>query len=219
MAARMRRAEVLGLRGEDSEAAFAQLEQHVAESTETQAIASVDEAHAGVALARGDTRRALELARRSYERMIGPDSFSLQVAARAAAWLGDAGAVSDVLKILDGEPGRVPAVVRREGQAALAALDGRRSEALVGFHDAIRRWRELGLEFEAAVCALNLVTLLGPSEPEVQTAADDAAALFERVGAKPMQKLLDAALRAPRTPVAQPATERARAPTARARSE
>ena len=54
------------------------------------------------------------------------------------------------LKVLDGEPGRVPAVVRREGQAALAALDGRRSEAMAGFHDAIRRWRELGLEVEAA---------------------------------------------------------------------
>ena len=218
-AARLRRAQVVGLRGEDSQAEFAQLEEAVAQSTEGQAIASVDEAQAGVALARGETRRALELARRSYERMTGPDSFSVQIASRAAAWLGDAGAVSHALKILEGEPGRVPAVVRREGQAALAALDGRRADALAGFHDAIRRWRELGLEFEAAMCTLNLVTMLGPSEPEVQAAADDAAALFKRVGAKPFQKLLDAALRAPRTPVEQPATEHAGASTARATSD
>ena len=69
------------------------------------------------------------------------------------------------------------------------------------------------------MCALNMVTLLGPSEPEVRAAADDAAALFERVGAKPMLELLDAALRAPRKPEAQPAAERAGAPTARAASE
>jgi hypothetical protein len=92
-------------------------------------------------------------------------------------------------------PGRAAAAIRREGQAALAALQGRRGEALAAFVDAIRRWRELALEFEAAVCGLSLVTMLGPSDPEVRAIAADAGAVFERLGAQPFVTLLEAAMR------------------------
>ena len=46
MAASMRLAEVAGLRGEDGEGELAQLERLVAELTEVQTNAAVDEAHA-----------------------------------------------------------------------------------------------------------------------------------------------------------------------------
>ncbi|MGH2416853.1 MAG: adenylate/guanylate cyclase domain-containing protein [Candidatus Limnocylindria bacterium] len=190
LSARMRHAQIVGLQGGDTDDEFEHIAQAVADWTEEQVFASLDEARANVELARGETRRALDLARRAYERIAAPDSYAFQVALRAAAWLGDSGAMTDALRRVEGEPGRVPAALRREGQAALAALDGRRSEALTSFLDAIRRWRELGLEVEAAWCALNLVTLLGPSEPLARAAADDAAATFERLGAEPLQRLL-----------------------------
>jgi hypothetical protein len=124
---------------------------------------------------------------------MAPDATATQTATRAAAWLRDPVAVTHALRAFDGQPGRLPAAIRREAGAALAAIDGRRAEALVGFTDAIRQWRELGLHVEAAVCALNLVTMLGASEPETRAAADEAGAVFARLGARPFQKLLAAA--------------------------
>jgi len=97
--------------------------------------------------------------------------------------------------VLAQQPGRLPAATRREAEAALAALEGRRAEALAGFAEALHRWRELGLDFEAGLCALNWITMLGPSEPDARAAGEDAGALFERLGAQPLQALLADAMR------------------------
>jgi hypothetical protein len=102
----------------------------------------------------------------------------------------------------------------------LAALDGRRADALAGFTDAVRRWRDLGFEFEAAVCALNFVTTIGGSEPEVRAAAEDARAVFERLGAQPFMKRLDAAVRSSQpVPASRPGSAPVEEPSVRASSE
>jgi hypothetical protein len=46
------------------------------------------------------------------------------------------------------------------------------------------------VQFEAAMCGLDLVMLLGSSSPEAEEIADQAAATFTRVGAKPLVELL-----------------------------
>ena len=218
LTARMRAAQIRGLRGTDVGAELQALADLVADSGEVQAPASVDEVRAEVAFALGDFARALELAQKSYRTNLAPDSTALQIAGRAAGFLRNADAVGEVLDILRTQPGRVPGVARREAESALAALDGRRAEALAGFVDAIRRWRELGLELDAALCALNLVAGLGPSSPEARAAADDAAALFERLGAHPLLARLAEAMSTPASPppsrVAR--TEDARQPATRA---
>ncbi len=189
-AARMRLAEIRGLRGSDVADELQAIADRAAQMTEIQAPASVAEVRALVALAQGDYRGALDLARRAYEITVAPDATSIQTAMRAAAWLGDPQAVRHAIGAMEGQAGRVPAAIRREAEAALAGVEGRRGEALAVFTDAIRRWRELSLEFEAAVCALSLVTVLGLAEPEARAAADDAGAVFERLGAQPFLKLL-----------------------------
>jgi class 3 adenylate cyclase/tetratricopeptide (TPR) repeat protein len=189
-ASRMRLAEVRGLRGLDVSDEFQWLADRVANMTEIQAQASVDEVRALVALGLGDHPAALDFARRAYQQNIAPDSTALQTAARAAAWIGDRPALTDALALLGNQAGRVPAAIRREAEAALAALDRRRPEALAGFSDATRRWRELGLDFEAAVCGLDLVIMLGPSEPEARAAAEEVGPVFERLEAQPFLKLL-----------------------------
>jgi tetratricopeptide (TPR) repeat protein len=189
-AAKMRLAEIQGLRGIDSSEDLRHLAERVEAMTEMQAVATVAEVRGLVALAQGDFQAALDLARQSYEVNIAPDATAPQTAMRAAGALRDAASLTHALGMVANAPGRVPAAVRREGDAALAALEGRRGESLAGYLDAIRRWRELGLEFEAAMCALGLVTTLGATDPEARAAALDAAAMFERVGAAPLQKLL-----------------------------
>jgi tetratricopeptide (TPR) repeat protein len=212
--ARFRLAELRGLMGHDVEAEFAVVAKSVEESTEVQAQATVNEGMAVVALAAGDLARALDLARRSYERLVSPDSPALQIAGRAAAWLGDEATLVDVNARLARQPGRLPAATRRETEAALAALQGRRAEAAAGFADALARWRELGYDVEQALCALDWVTMLGPSDPDGRAAAEDARVLFDRLGAVPLQALLAAAMDSgaaapahrPGAPAATPAT-------------
>ena len=185
LAAAMRRAELLGLRGHDTEADFERLAATVADWTEQQAKSSVDEARAIVALAKGDPRKALDHARRAYAINIAPDATSAETAIRAAAALRDADAVTDALRAFD-HPGRVTAAIRREGEAVLAGLAGRRNDSLAAFVDAIRQWRELGLAFEAALAQLTLLTVLGVTDEATRAAADEARAAFERVGAQPL---------------------------------
>ncbi|HEY8921095.1 MAG TPA: hypothetical protein VIN32_00520, partial [Candidatus Limnocylindria bacterium] len=194
-ASRMRLAEIRGLRGVDVNDEFQWLADRMADMTEVQAQASVDEVHALVALGLGDHRAALDLARRSYQMSIAPDSASLQTAGRAAAWIGDRQALTDALALIGNQTGRVASAMGREAEAALAALEGR-PEALAGFAEAIRRWRELGLDFEAALCGLNLLIMLGPSEPAARAVGEEVAQVFERLGALPFQKLLADAMNA-----------------------
>jgi len=77
-------------------------------------------------------------------------------------------------------------------------VQGRTQESLAGFIGAFRGWQELGLEFEAAVCGLDLVMLLGSVDEEGHEVADEAAATCERLGANPLLKLLTEALAAAR---------------------
>ena len=202
LAARLRSAEIHGLRGMDVQDEMQDIADRAADMTEVQVETTLLDARSTVDFAIGDHRRALERARRSYGIELPPDGTAPQIAMRAAAWLGDLVAIEDALRALEGHPGRVPAATRREGEATLAALRGDRTEARAGFTDAIRRWRELGFEFEAATCALNFVRLLGTSEPDARVAAEEAEALFERLGARPMQERLAEAMHVGASPTA-----------------
>jgi hypothetical protein len=157
----------------------------------------VHEVRAAVALAQGRSDVALHHAQSAYRLHLTPDATSPQTAMRAAAWLGDAPAVSDALRVISDQPGRAWAAVRREGTAALAALEGRGDEATAGFLDAAHRWQSLGLSFEAALCSLSLVTMLGAAASDGRASAEQAGALFERLGARPLASLLATAMHAP----------------------
>jgi hypothetical protein len=124
--ARVRLAEIRGLRGADVEAELQAFADRVAEMTEVQAQATVGEVRALVALGRGELRVALDLARGSYKLNRSPDATSLQTAMRAAAWLGDAGALRDARRVLAEQPGRVAATVRLEAGAGGARGTTRR---------------------------------------------------------------------------------------------
>jgi hypothetical protein len=219
-AAQLRLAQIRGLQGIDVQATLQALADWGATLTEVQAPATIDEARAVVALALGDFQTALELAQGAYRRNLSPDGTGPQTAGRAAAWLGDRDAAREAIALLETQPGRVPAASRREIEAALAVLEGRRGEARAGFADALRRWRDLGMEMEAAICALNFVNMLGPSHPDALAAADGAAALFERLGAKPFADLLARAMRStPATPHTPVEASRAKEPTLQAPSD
>jgi class 3 adenylate cyclase/tetratricopeptide (TPR) repeat protein len=198
--ARLRLAEIRALRGADQEAELEALSADASKVTEVQVPVTVLGVRGLVALSRGEPDRALEFAQTAYGMAVAPDSNDTHTAVRAAAWLGDRAGITDALRIVERFPGRVGTALHREAGASLAALAGRRGEALAGFADALRRWRDLGLVYEAALCTTSMVKLLGPSDPETRAAADDARTVLQRLEARPLLAELDAAL-------AQPAPE------------
>ncbi len=123
---------------------------------------------------------------------------SLPVAARAALWAGDTAGAGDVVA-------RIAATVTR-GQAfgldlltfraGVAALEGRRADAVAAYREALRGWRQLGLAFDEAMAAIDMATLLAPTEREMAEAPAAVAWAREtltRIGAVPLLARLEAA--------------------------
>ncbi|MGH3073624.1 MAG: hypothetical protein ACRDQC_01780, partial [Gaiellales bacterium] len=86
---------------------------------------------------------------------------------------------------------------RAEIRAGVAALDGHDAEAHALYRDALKGHRDTGVEVEAALTAIQMATLLDPSDPDVRAAADAARELFTRLGAVPLLARLEAAVNRP----------------------
>jgi class 3 adenylate cyclase len=120
------------------------------------------------------------------------------LAARAALWAGDRDGAAAALEglVAAGYRGAAVELDVATIRAGIAALEGRRADALAGYRDALKGWRQLGVAFEEALATVDLATLLtGPERAtaEVETAVDRARATLQRLGAAPILKRLDAA--------------------------
>jgi hypothetical protein len=78
-------------------------------------------------------------------------------------------------------------------RAAIAALDGRTDEAVTSYRRGIGELRALGMDYVAALAALDFAVLL-PAEPGARALADEARVVFERVQARVWLERLDHAL-------------------------
>jgi hypothetical protein len=111
--------------------------------------------------------------------------------------------------------GRAIDAERATIRAGIAALEGRASEALAGYREVLAVWRDLGLVWDEALCAIEMASLLDPSEPEVASAAEAARRTLARLGAKPFLARLDSATtRLKRADAADGAADEDRARTA-----
>ena len=117
-------------------------------------------------------------------------------AARPALWSRDGGAVHADLEALDatGVHGRVVEIRRLTMRAGLAAVDGQTADALAGYRDALRGWRELRLPWDEALSSIDMATLIDPTQPEVKAAGESAREILSRLRASPFLTRLNAAL-------------------------
>jgi hypothetical protein len=162
------------------------------------------------ALAVRDHRGAYDAALHAIEVLPAWAPATLPTAIRAALWGGDLDRVADAARRLDeiryGDPVVVEA--RMWAAAILAALEGRRDDAVLGFGRAAAILRELGLEFELARMGIDMLIALGPDDREARAAADEARPILERLGARPYLDRLEAAVSSgPDTRRGQPASE------------
>ncbi len=83
---------------------------------------------------------------------------------------------------------------RLQARAALAALEGRRADAIAAYQAARSVLAAGGFTLDSALAALDFVFAAGPEVLDARAAAEEARVVFERVGAKAYLERLDAVL-------------------------
>ena len=160
------------------------------------AVAIRDWCRAWEALAGGRPDEASAICRRIGRQSLVQGSFGPQLAARAALWGRDAEGARADLDALEnlGLHGRRARAIRSAFRAGIAALEGRRGEALALYREALGAWRDLDLPWDEALTAIDMATLLDPADPEVRAAADRAHEILTRLRARPFLERLEAAM-------------------------
>ena len=114
---------------------------------------------------------------------------------RAALRLRDADAIREMQAAFAGaRKGRVTSANRAAIEGALAALENRRADARAQYLESLRLFREMNLPWLVAITGLDAIVADALEPAERQRVADEARAIFERLGAHPYLAQLDAAL-------------------------
>ncbi len=196
-------------RGESIAEGIAEMERLGADITDPGVRVAVLDPMGNAALASG----RLEESRSAWQDIVKLDRSQapefLYRAARPALWARDLAAARNDLAALDATGVHGPVVETRRAtlRAGIAALEGRTSDALALYREALRGWRDLRQPWDEALTVIDMATLLDPSEPDVSRATGSAREFLARVGAKPFVERLDAAMAraAPTAPASTPA--------------
>ncbi len=166
---------------------------------------TIEDSRAAVSFAAGRYEQARAHCHRYGELFAQARNDAYLQAARNAVLTGDAKGARDDLAVVESiaRRGRVLEADVTTIKAGIAALDGRSREALDGYREALRTWRDLGTVWDEALCGLQMATLIGPHEPEVKAAAERAREILVRLRAEPFLDRLDAAMAASTSTSAQ----------------
>jgi len=186
-------------RGEDTHALMTELTPLAASLDPETGEAFMEFVRAYVALASGDLRAASASAARYARAWRQGQVEGWRVAARAALWARDvAGARTNAAEfdVAVGR-GRAVHVSQLTFRAGIAALEGRTTEAVGMYRDAIRGWEDLGLPWDEALAGIDMAFTLGADEPISVATAATTRSILERLGAHAMLARLDAAMSVP----------------------
>ena len=188
--------QIRALRGEPIAGLLAEAERLSGDALDHQVGSGVLGSRAVSMLVRGQLAQAAEAYRRASAPSSGATLDYLGLAARAAVRAGDATAAAADLAAIEATGGRGPAIAARRAaiRGGLAALDGRSTDAIPLYREAIRGFRDSGLPFDEGLAAIEMATLLDPADPEVRAAVDAGRAILVGLGAQPFVEQLDAAI-------------------------
>jgi hypothetical protein len=122
-------------------------------------------------------------------------TWSAGIGAHAALWARDPAGVRALLATLDanGKRGRAIEMDRHAMQAGIAALEDRRGDALAGYRTALAEARDLGLAWDEALIAIDMVEALGARERDARVAGTAAREILVGLRATPFIERLDKA--------------------------
>ena len=106
------------------------------------------------------------------------------------------------LLIARGTRGRSIDADRLTIEAGIAALAGEREAALAGYRAGLAAYRDLSLQVDEALLAMQAATTLGAQDPEVAGWVEGGRAILIRLRATPLVELLDRAAEAMPAPTA-----------------
>jgi hypothetical protein len=148
-----------------------------------------------IAFGLGDLARAVELGRQGDPwELTGEGIIALTFATRAAIWLGDLHAATELFEMLSqrGDSGAWLTACRRALSGGIGALGGKRAQAEAQYAEAIAESRRLGTDTDLALTLMELRALVGPGHPEAAAMESDARAIIDRLGAVALRARLDA---------------------------
>ncbi|HEX5466965.1 MAG TPA: adenylate/guanylate cyclase domain-containing protein [Candidatus Limnocylindrales bacterium] len=185
----------MALRGEPTDEVEAEVGKLVAGLNDMQTTQTIESMRGLRSLATGDLHQAFESWFHAAQASAYQPGHFLN-AARAALWARNPDGAREALERFDasGSHGQGFHAYRRTVLAGLAALDGRRDEALAAYRDALREWRDLGATFNQALAALDMIQLLPASAPDLPAVAAAARDIFVQLEARPFIERLDAAM-------------------------
>jgi class 3 adenylate cyclase/tetratricopeptide (TPR) repeat protein len=175
---------IAAARGEDIGDRIAEVERVLGSGSDVQAQALVRDTQGQLAFVDGRLDQAFddEMAAGTMISWSAPTSYL--TAARAALWLRDSGRAQAALDRLDATThGPAISAAHAEIAAGLLALAGNTGTASLRYREVLDAWRDLGLPWDAALTAIDMALLLGPTAPGVEAAAAVARATFARLGA------------------------------------
>ncbi len=191
------RAILSALRGADPSADIDDAERRVAGVSDNQFASYVHWARAWESFSSGRLDDASRWAFTAVDEtsLFGP--LALPLAARAALWAGSLPLAAEAARRIEASVYRGQAIGLDLAtiRAGIAALEGRRGDAIAAYRDVLRGWRAAGLVFDEAQATVDMATVLAPTEaemPEAETAIDEARAALVRLGARPFLERLDA---------------------------
>jgi class 3 adenylate cyclase/tetratricopeptide (TPR) repeat protein len=157
-------------------------------------IASRHADHAEILGLEGRLTEAYELARTASEMI--PFSWPRVMAGRFAIALGDPERTRRAVEHLreSSERGAFADALRESVEAGLAALEGRRDEAIARFRASADALRRLDLPLELARTQLDYAVLIPPDDPGARAAADEARTLLTGLGVRPFLERLETGL-------------------------
>jgi tetratricopeptide (TPR) repeat protein len=184
-------------RGESVDDRLAEIARNVRESPDAQALFTLALSRANHAYATGALETAAAGYREAARHSLANAFMCHHLAASAALLHQDAGAARDDLRSMDaaGVHGPLVEAHRASILGGLAVLDGRSADAMTHYRNATRRFRDLGVPVHEAFTAIEMATLLDPTDPEVRATTEAAREILTRVGAKPFLEHLEAAVR------------------------
>ncbi len=110
------------------------------------------------------------------------------IAMRCALWMGDVDRARQARRLVVAalDRGRAVDAIRHGLEAGLAALEGRREEAVAGYRAAASTLRALDESLELALCQVDRITMLGSEDLEARAAADEAREILVGIDCPPL---------------------------------
>ena len=183
------------LRGEPVDALLVEIEKLPTDERDAVYVTAVSQARAWAAFSTGRFAEARLECHRLAGAFAEMTATSHLLAAHADLLDGNLAAAREDLAMVEGTSwrGRAQDAGRASIRAGIAALEGRPRDALTLYRECMRLWRDLGLAWDEALCAVTMATLLDPSEPEVRAAVETGREVLVRLKARPFLERLDAA--------------------------